>query len=393
MPGASSERATTQHASLAAAPGPGSSRVVEAAAGSGTGAVPRFNSTPRPSSAPLARQPFSFNATAAGASSSTNTSISAARASGGVQLATGACELRGDIAGLKSSLQGRHRALHRLRQQQLASLKTIEALQLALVGGAPAAAAAAATDGQPATAGPSGRLTNALPGRRPASAGRAGSSRSGGNADAGGSGASASANRAGASNSASSGGDSSSGSEGEARQMPRRVPRPEAVAAALAAEERRTPRMFDRLRATQEARGRLVQRIINGAAGAAGAGVTHAPGAAPLGGFNAFRAAGGAGVFEEEPDPEVLERMGAQTLAACTLIATNRVEETCCICLSDMQPGELVRLLACGHRMHGPCLRRWLRGKDECVCPMCRHVSVRRESDLSDLLGPSTALS
>lgn len=71
-----------------------------------------------------------------------------------------------------------------------------------------------------------------------------------------------------------------------------------------------------------------------------------------------------------------------EAAADCLMQATttpiqNRTHETCCICLSDMQDGEAVcMLLQCAHRMHGPCLRKWVLGKKEAICPLCKSCST-----------------
>lgn len=57
---------------------------------------------------------------------------------------------------------------------------------------------------------------------------------------------------------------------------------------------------------------------------------------------------------------------------ALTRLAPPAQEDACAICLDAMTVGENVRMLGCGHRFHQPCLRKWLHGKGECVCPMCR---------------------
>mmetsp|Transcript_3813 Transcript_3813/g.8162 ORF Transcript_3813/g.8162 Transcript_3813/m.8162 type:complete len:205 (-) Transcript_3813:75-689(-) len=49
--------------------------------------------------------------------------------------------------------------------------------------------------------------------------------------------------------------------------------------------------------------------------------------------------------------------------------------EPCCICLDPMQAGQTVRMLACTHRMHGPCLQQWVARRAEVVCPLCKQVS------------------
>ncbi|GFH18974.1 RING-type domain-containing protein, partial [Haematococcus lacustris] len=90
------------------------------------------------------------------------------------------------------------------------------------------------------------------------------------------------------------------------------------------------------------------------------------------------RAAALAGV---EPGP-----VKAQTPALCEVEEQARAEaglqrwslaaEQCCVCLDTMGEGQTVRMLSCGHRLHSACLRQYLHGRHECVCPMCRAVSA-----------------
>ena len=70
-------------------------------------------------------------------------------------------------------------------------------------------------------------------------------------------------------------------------------------------------------------------------------------------------------------------------LDRCTTVVGNRTCEPCCICLTDMELDEQLRMLACGHRMHGACLRGWLRGKAAATCPLCKAVTGRACSILT----------
>ena len=56
---------------------------------------------------------------------------------------------------------------------------------------------------------------------------------------------------------------------------------------------------------------------------------------------------------------------------ASALIETTLDQEECCsICLCDLQNGENVVLLACGHCFHPTCVKEWLvKGRD--TCPVC----------------------
>lgn len=68
--------------------------------------------------------------------------------------------------------------------------------------------------------------------------------------------------------------------------------------------------------------------------------------------------------------------MAEQLLAGTTVCISNKASEPCCICLENMGLGARVSMLRCGHRMHGPCLRRWFLGKATAVCPLCKQAST-----------------
>eukprot|EP00873_Tetraselmis_striata_P022774 jgi/Tetstr1/443038/TSEL_031097.t1 len=78
------------------------------------------------------------------------------------------------------------------------------------------------------------------------------------------------------------------------------------------------------------------------------------------------------GVAAPQLNAAEAEALAALTLSETTAVVANRQEDACAICLDAMTVGENVRMLGCGHRFHQPCLRKWLHGKGECVCPMCR---------------------
>ena len=49
---------------------------------------------------------------------------------------------------------------------------------------------------------------------------------------------------------------------------------------------------------------------------------------------------------------------------------TMEEDESCCVCMCDLESGESAVMLACGHYFHPPCIKDWLvKGKD--TCPMC----------------------
>ena len=49
---------------------------------------------------------------------------------------------------------------------------------------------------------------------------------------------------------------------------------------------------------------------------------------------------------------------------------TMEEDDSCCVCMCDLESGESAVMLACGHYFHPPCIKDWLvKGKD--TCPMC----------------------
>lgn len=74
---------------------------------------------------------------------------------------------------------------------------------------------------------------------------------------------------------------------------------------------------------------------------------------------------------------EVEEEARAEAgLQRWSLAVVNKQAEQCCVCLDTMGEGQTVRMLSCGHRLHSACLRQYLHGRHECVCPMCRAVNA-----------------
>ncbi|CAI0461616.1 unnamed protein product [Linum tenue] len=43
----------------------------------------------------------------------------------------------------------------------------------------------------------------------------------------------------------------------------------------------------------------------------------------------------------------------------------------CCVCLSQMEVGDCLRMLPCMHKFHELCITRWLEGYGK-TCPLCR---------------------
>jgi hypothetical protein len=60
--------------------------------------------------------------------------------------------------------------------------------------------------------------------------------------------------------------------------------------------------------------------------------------------------------------------------ARCVMGATD-AGETCCVCLQDLEDGDRIHELSCGHRFHRasrkcPGVKPWLRKRG--TCPLCR---------------------
>lgn len=100
-------------------------------------------------------------------------------------------------------------------------------------------------------------------------------------------------------------------------------------------------------------------------------------------------------VYRSSTTPHNLPACGLDTLIAtaasvlldkCTVQSIKKQAEACCICLENIQVNELAPLLMCTHRMHRPCLLKWLMSQclaahpaeQGVVCPMCKQVSVDR---------------
>ena len=45
-------------------------------------------------------------------------------------------------------------------------------------------------------------------------------------------------------------------------------------------------------------------------------------------------------------------------------------EEVCVVCLSEMEEGDMLRMLRCGHAFHGECVDPWLMAQQ--TCPLCK---------------------
>lgn len=64
---------------------------------------------------------------------------------------------------------------------------------------------------------------------------------------------------------------------------------------------------------------------------------------------------------------------------ACPLERAEGMEGVCVVCLEDMEAGQRVRRLPCGHVFHDPCAVVWL-VKRNC-CPVCRSKPVDGEEE------------
>lgn len=54
------------------------------------------------------------------------------------------------------------------------------------------------------------------------------------------------------------------------------------------------------------------------------------------------------------------------------------IHESCTVCLSDLEEGDLLRVLPCSHRFHQHCIDQWLLHSST-ACPACK-VDLRQES-------------
>ena len=77
-------------------------------------------------------------------------------------------------------------------------------------------------------------------------------------------------------------------------------------------------------------------------------------------------------------NPAKLDRLARELVQRCTVpvapAASEGAEDACCVCLEPLERD--LRMLPCGHRLHGACMRRWLWGKSQCVCPLCKRTSA-----------------
>jgi hypothetical protein len=304
--------------------------------------------------------------------------------SSGMQLTHDACDLRGELRGLSERSAQRAAHLQALQQRTAAAARLMASVGLTDVGRGAAvqqrharAAVRTTPDTGPDLAAsvpadaplPTDLALSSLaatlaerrhPGpssRRPASARAA--QRVSGATLAHAAAAAFAANRGGS----GTGGDTALGAVGAGSGSARARASPlwtaAAAAAAHAIEDRRTDeRMFSRL-----------VRWSSVSSGNAGAGMA---GANAGGGSSDLVALPMHGAAPHFPTAAEIVAAADALLDAVATTVPNAVAETCCVCLDEMGVGENVHMLGCGHRLHGPCLRRWLLGKASCVCPLCK---------------------
>jgi hypothetical protein len=101
---------------------------------------------------------------------------------------------------------------------------------------------------------------------------------------------------------------------------------------------------------------------------------THPPGGP--GGAHAATGAAPAGAAGRCPAPSPLP-MDADDLAVGAGAPAPPHPETCSICMENLSPGELLRVLpSCGHAFHARCRDGWL--QRSAACPNCRRVRALR---------------
>ena len=78
-----------------------------------------------------------------------------------------------------------------------------------------------------------------------------------------------------------------------------------------------------------------------------------------------------------QENPAKLDRLARELVQRFTVPVApaggEGAEDACCVCLEPLERD--LRMLPCGHRLHGACMRRWLWGKPRCVCPLCKRMA------------------
>lgn len=57
---------------------------------------------------------------------------------------------------------------------------------------------------------------------------------------------------------------------------------------------------------------------------------------------------------------------------------------TCSVCIEDLEPGECLRLLPCGHAFHTDCIMPWLTRRQGC-CPLCKASVLREDKESTEV--------
>jgi hypothetical protein len=81
--------------------------------------------------------------------------------------------------------------------------------------------------------------------------------------------------------------------------------------------------------------------------------------------------------WQRRSQMEALLRAGLVPVAVHVAAASPDAEEpTCAVCLCDLEPGDLLRALPCGHSYHTACVDPWL--LESQTCPLCKdNVAAR----------------
>ena len=89
-------------------------------------------------------------------------------------------------------------------------------------------------------------------------------------------------------------------------------------------------------------------------------------------GFAAEHANGGENLAEA---PLTQQQIDAMEIITAKGDENNGSCASCSVCLSDIEGGENMKRLSCGHCYHSPCINTWL--LRSCICPTCRHDSTK----------------
>ena len=69
----------------------------------------------------------------------------------------------------------------------------------------------------------------------------------------------------------------------------------------------------------------------------------------------------------------------------------------CAICLGELELGQTLKALPCGHAYHGPCIDRWLLGKctdarAQPTCPLCKAAALPPPPATEDAAAPAAGV-